>query len=124
MVLGLTGKSHGSIEAGDTGLEGDSPQTVCLDSISSRITKIKEGYALALMGSHPITFDQSKDLKLHKEESLPLHTNGMLFNALDGDKLILQRSYYSVGGGFSTDETKLISQSRKINRATVFIWLL
>ena len=110
--LGLTGKGHGSIEAVILGLEGDSPQTVCLDSISSRITKIKEGHALALMGSHPITFDQSKDLKLHKQKSLPLHTNGMLFSAFDAvDKIILQKTYYSVGGGFIIDETKSGSPS-------------
>ena len=67
--LGLTGKGHGSIGAVMLGLEGDSPESVSLDSMPSRIAAIKARGVLSLLGSHPVAFDHLNDLKLHKRKT-------------------------------------------------------
>jgi len=60
---------------------------------------------LNLGGSHEIGFAEKTDLKFHRRETLPFHANGMRFHAFaaDGSEL-LQRAYYSVGGGFVVSE--------------------
>ena len=103
--LGATGHGHGSDKAVLLGLEGDSPESVDVDSVESRLQAIRESRSLALLGQHPINFDEAKHLVMHKRKSLPFHPNGLKFTALDGAASVLhQRTYYSVGGGFVLDE--------------------
>ena len=80
--------------------------------MTTRLLNIKEDNVLNLLGSFPVTFDQSKDLKLHKRKTFPLHTNGMLFEAFNSDdQTIFQNTYYSVGGGFIVDHSQSDSLS-------------
>jgi L-serine dehydratase len=60
---------------------------------------------LPLNREHDIEFIQHRDIILNLEESLPYHPNGMTMSAFDdvGD-VLLEVSYYSVGGGFVVDE--------------------
>jgi L-serine dehydratase len=49
----------------------------------------------------------ASDLVFHKRQTLPHHPNGMRFTAFDGGgDVLLERDYYSVGGGFvvNTDD--------------------
>jgi L-serine dehydratase len=104
--LGATGRGHGSPKAVVLGLEGETPEEVEVESIESRIEAVREGGRLRLLGRQEIAFDPRNDLVMHREESLPWHANGMRFTALDssgGD--LLQKIYYSVGGGFVVDES-------------------
>jgi len=99
--LGATGKGHGSDKAVLLGLSGHDPETVSVDSIDGYLENIRSRRAIALHGAHEIEFDITTDLIFNRRETLPLHPNGMTFSAFDiAGRLLLERSYYSVGGGF------------------------
>ena len=104
--LGATGAGHGSPKAIILGLEGETPDTVDIEGIDSRIATVREGGGIALLGTHPIAFNYREDLTMHRAETLPFHSNGMRFTAYsnNGD-VVLSRVYYSVGGGFVVDES-------------------
>ena len=56
---------------------------------------------IRLGDQHPVRFKEKTDLKFNRRERLPHHPNGMHFEARDGeDRVLLEREYYSVGGGF------------------------
>jgi len=103
--LGATGKGHGSDKAVLLGLTGDEPDAVDIGGIAARLEAIRSAHQLSLLGAAPdakrIAFDERIDLLFNRRESLPLHSNGMRFVALDAEgRLLLERTYYSVGGGF------------------------
>ncbi|WP_119154712.1 L-serine ammonia-lyase [Caldimonas tepidiphila] len=99
--LGATGRGHGSDKAVLLGLEGHEPDRVDVDRIPQMLDAIRGAARLRLCGEHEIAFDERRDLRFHRHESLPFHANGMRFTAFDaqGGEL-LRREYYSVGGGF------------------------
>src|SRR5689334_7515196 len=85
--LGFTGKGHGSDVAVLMGLEGEDPETIDIDSIPARVA------TATAAGKVEILFN--------RRESLPLHSNGMKFTALDAaGQPVVEKVYYSVGGGF------------------------
>ncbi|GAB3861065.1 L-serine ammonia-lyase [Nocardioides maradonensis] len=102
--LGATGHGHGSERAVVLGLEGEEPATVDTATAQSRWDAIRAGRTIALGGRHVVGFDPDADLVLHRRRSLPAHPNGMVFTAYDGDGVVRERTYYSVGGGFVVDE--------------------
>ena len=104
--LGATGKGHGSDKAVMLGLEGDLPESVDTGSVESRLESIRSTRQLNLFGEHPIKFDEKKQLVMHRRETLPFHSNGMTFGALDAkDEELRSSTFYSVGGGFIVDES-------------------
>lgn len=103
--LGATGRGHGTHKAIVLGLEGETPEAVDVDAIPARMQRLEEVRELTLGGSRTIDFDLRADLVFEKRESLPGHPNGMRFVAADGDgATLLERVYYSVGGGFVVRE--------------------
>lgn len=102
--LGATGHGHGSYNAVLLGLEGAEPETIDTVAAPVRAAEIRAANQLNLAGTHPITFDADDDLLLHRRRSLPFHPNGMIFTAYDGEDVIEQRTYYSIGGGFVLDD--------------------
>jgi L-serine dehydratase len=99
--LGATGKGHGSDKAVLLGLAGHEPDTVEVDAIPALLQAIRGEPGLALLGTHPIAFNEKTDLVFHRRETLPFHANGMRFTAFDAAGAELaSRQYYSVGGGF------------------------
>jgi len=104
--LGATGAGHGSPKAIILGLEGETPESVDVDAIPARIERAREAGELTLLGRHAIGFSYRDDLQMHRSESLPYHSNGMRFEAFAGEgELLLERVFYSVGGGFVVDES-------------------
>jgi len=103
--LGATGKGHGSDKAVLLGLEGEHPKTVDVGVIPERLAAIRENKLLILPNAQSLAFDESKDLVMHRRRSLPFHPNAVLFKAFAGDEIVLQKTYYSVGGGFVLDDT-------------------
>ena len=104
--LGATGAGHGSPKAIILGLEGETPDEVDIGTIDHRIRRAREEGQITLLRSHPIAFSYRDDLIMHRTESLPFHSNGMRFSALDESGQVLHsRIYYSVGGGFVIDES-------------------
>jgi L-serine dehydratase len=106
--LGATGHGHGTPKAVLLGLEGESPRSVDVEFADERIEQIKRTGRLNLLGMHDIAFDFDEDLVLHRRKALPYHANGMTIFAYDREgALVLEKTYYSVGGGFVVDETVL-----------------
>ncbi|MFK7830682.1 MAG: L-serine ammonia-lyase [Congregibacter sp.] len=104
--LGATGAGHGSPKAIILGLEGESPESVDVESIALRVERVRETQELRLDGTHLIAFSYRDDMLMHRSESLPYHANGMRFSAFDAaGNVISTRVFYSVGGGFVVDET-------------------
>jgi L-serine dehydratase len=105
--LGLTGPGHGSDKAVLLGLEGEQPATVDVDEIPARLDAIKRNGTIRLLGEHEIPFTLGRNLEFNRRKKLGFHPNGMRFTAYDADgEAIRERAYYSIGGGFVTDETQ------------------
>jgi L-serine dehydratase len=102
--LGATGKGHGSDKAVMLGLEGELPESVDTATVDARLESIRDKRRLNLIGEHAISFNEKKDLIMHRRASLPFHSNGMTFSAFDGAGPIHKATFYSVGGGFIVDE--------------------
>ena len=103
--LGATGKGHGSDKAVLLGLAGHAPDTVDVDAIPELLAEIRQHHRLKLDASHAIDFDDARDLVFNRRDSLPLHANGMRFEAFDAQGAVVEsRAYYSVGGGFVVSE--------------------
>jgi L-serine dehydratase len=104
--LGATGKGHGSDKAVMLGLEGELPETIDTDSVDARLESIRANSQLNLLGEKVVAFNEKKQLIMHRRESLPFHSNGMTFSAIDADGGEIRKStFYSVGGGFIVDES-------------------
>jgi L-serine dehydratase len=102
--LGATGHGHGSYNAVLWGLEGQDPETVDTTKGPLRADEIKRTGQLRLNGTRSVAFDAEDDLILHRRRSLPFHPNGMTFTAYRDAKLLTERTYYSIGGGFVLDD--------------------
>ncbi|MDF2692253.1 MAG: sdaA [Labilithrix sp.] len=104
--LGHTGKGHGTDVAVLLGLEGEIPDETDVDAVPSRIARITGAGELQLLGRRTVGFRVADQIIFHRRKSLPLHSNGMRFIATDSDGTsLLERVYYSVGGGFVVDES-------------------
>ncbi|GAA5010972.1 L-serine ammonia-lyase [Kitasatospora paranensis] len=103
--LGATGHGHGTPKAVLLGLEGNSPRTVDVDRADEAVERIHAARRLRLLDEHEIAFDPAAQVVLHRRRSLPYHANGMTLAAWDeAGALLLEKTYYSVGGGFVVDE--------------------
>jgi len=103
--LAFTGSGHGTDRALLLGLEGDSPESVDIDTVAARVETIRKRCALTLAGTRQISWQDSRDLILRRKKPLPYHSNGMRFAAFDADgDVISSRVFYSVGGGFVVNE--------------------
>ena len=99
--LGATGKGHGSDKAVLLGLAGYEPDTVNVDAVPQIVDAMRREQALTLDGTHRISFAERADLVFNRRESLPFHANGMRLAAFDASgATVVERTYYSVGGGF------------------------
>jgi len=106
--LGATGKGHGSDKAVLLGLQGDTPESVDVDSVDQQLEQIRSSKMISLNREHAITIDEPHDLIMHRRETLEHHSNGMKFSAYNDDgKELLSKIYYSVGGGFVLDEVAM-----------------
>ncbi|MFO1417138.1 MAG: L-serine ammonia-lyase [Methylotetracoccus sp.] len=103
--LGATGKGHGSDKAVLLGLEGEEPETVDTERVAERLARVRASGTINLLGERSVSFDEKSDLIFNRRQTLPYHPNGMVFQALGADgELLLERTYYSIGGGFVVDE--------------------
>jgi len=99
--LALTGLGHCTDRAVLLGLEGHRPDRIEPEAIEPSLARIRSTGRLQLRGTHEIEFDEPLDLLLHRDQTLPRHTNGMRFTALDAGGAVLHRDeFYSIGGGF------------------------
>lgn len=103
--LALTGRGHGTDKAILNGLEGKAPETVDPETMVPRMQEILNNQSLCLAGRKTIHFEEKSDFIFLQKELLPKHSNGMRFSAYDeNNQLLLEKVYYSIGGGFITTE--------------------
>ena len=103
--LGATGKGHGSDKAILLGLTGHEPDTVDVDAIAGIVDRIRGTQTLSVLGTHALHFEERRDLTFNHHDTLPLHSNGMLFAAFGEEGAgLVTGTYYSVGGGFVVAE--------------------
>ncbi|MBU2340882.1 MAG: L-serine ammonia-lyase [Alphaproteobacteria bacterium] len=106
--LALTGIGHGTPDAAVLGLMGFSPESTCPDEAAAALASMRESGRIELAGGHTIGFDPRGDIDLAGHIIPTLHPNGMRLAALDdAGAVLLERTYYSTGGGFVASETQL-----------------
>jgi L-serine dehydratase len=103
--LAFTGAGHGTDRALVMGLQGDSPETVDIDTAAARVDAVRSEGVIELLGTHRVAWNEARDIRFERRKRLPYHSNGMRFTAYDqaGDTLD-SRAFYSVGGGFVVNE--------------------
>jgi iron-sulfur-dependent L-serine dehydratase single chain form len=83
------------------GLEGELPEKINVSTIESRLQRIKQEQTLDLNKTHPVPFNYSSDLLLHRAKVLPQHPNGLRFSLFSPTSdLLIGQEYFSIGGGF------------------------
>ena len=113
--LGATGKGHGSDKAVLLGLAGFEPDTVDVAAVPAFLEAVHASHTLSLLGEQAVAFDTATDLVFNRRDSLPLHPNGMRFEAFDASgALLLRRDFYSVGGGFVVTADEAAPGGQKI----------
>ena len=106
--LAFTGVGHATDRAVILGLAGFRPDTYDAAAAEETLAAIRETRQVAPSGLEPLQFDPDADLAFDYGPPLPGHANGMILMATDaqGD-VILQETYYSIGGGFVVTEDEL-----------------
>jgi len=100
--LALTGVGHATDKAVILGLMGETPMGVDPDSVEDKLAEAELDGVLKLLGTKEVPFQYRTGLVWHKQSTLPEHPNGMKFVLKLADGSIIERIYYSVGGGFIT----------------------
>ncbi|MDR3439774.1 L-serine ammonia-lyase [Telmatospirillum sp.] len=99
--LALTGHGHGTDRAVILGLLGETPEDVSIDAMPTLVGNVRTTRRLPVAGGPIIDFDPERHIAFHRSETLPLHPNGLHFEALDADgSLLVDAEFYSIGGGF------------------------
>jgi len=103
--LALTGEGHGTDIAVQMGLSGKDPVTVPVEEVKSLPDTIRITQRLLLNEQQLVDFDPLKDIHFHRSEVLTGHANGMTFFAeAPFGHILLEKTYYSIGGGFIIEE--------------------
>lgn len=106
--LAFTGKGHASDRAVMLGLAGYLPDTLDPDEADRLEQEIRQSKRVTPEGLGLISFDPETALVFDYGPPLPGHANGLILKAFDGaGHLVLQETYYSIGGGFVTTEDEL-----------------
>ena len=114
--LAKTGRGHGTDIAIQLGLCGFDPVTYDVNSITPAITSIAQIKKLNLDSKKEIDFSPERDIVFLFTESLPLHSNALTFSIFNNEQILLEETYYSVGGGFvEKDGEKKSKDENKVN---------
>ncbi|WP_412555768.1 L-serine ammonia-lyase [Shimia sp. MIT1388] len=106
--LAFTGVGHATDRATILGLAGFLPDSYDHEKAEAALDHIRETETVQPDGLPVLKFNPREDLKFDFGPNLPGHANGMILMATDaqGD-VILQETYYSIGGGFVLTEQEL-----------------
>jgi L-serine dehydratase len=102
--LGQTGIGHGTGKAVILGLTGESPESIPVESIEATLAEVEATETINLMGKSSIAFPKKDSIIYHRRKTLPAHANAMTIYAYCGDELLLEETYYSIGGGFIVED--------------------
>lgn len=106
--LAFTGVGHATDRATILGLAGFQPDTYDADKAEAALARIRETRQIEVEGLPPLRFDPGADLLFDYGPALPGHANGMILKATDAEgDVILEETYYSIGGGFVLTASEL-----------------
>jgi len=117
--LALTGMGHATDRAVLLGLQGNEPAMIDPAAIESTVAAIRTLRHINLAGKLTIAFDEPRDLVFHRDQMFPpgastKHPNGIRFTAYDANgAIIAQRTFFSIGGGFITEDGEADRPSRE-----------
>lgn len=114
--LAKTGKGHGTDVAVMLGLMGYNPKTIKTKHIDAYIKHVELHNELLINGNYPIPFVPSVHIEFIFE-NLPFHPNALTFIGHLEDGTRLEETYYSVGGGFITQDGKPSKQRKRAFKA-------
>jgi L-serine dehydratase len=100
--LALTGIGHATDKAIILGLMGETPQGVDPVAVEDLLAEVELDAVLNLLGTKAVPFSARTALVWHKNSTLPEHPNGMRFLLKLVDGSVIERVFYSIGGGFIT----------------------
>ena len=113
--LALTGKGHATDLAILLGLEGLTPEGIDPNQVQPRVKHIREQKKIEVSLHQRVDFLENQDLLFHYDKQLPFHPNGMRFTAYDTQNcILLQKIYYSVGGGFIVEHEQAMKNDEKL----------
>jgi L-serine dehydratase len=106
--LAFTGVGHATDRATILGLAGFAPATYDAEKAEAALVEIRATKTIHAADLPPLRFDPGADLVFDYGPALPGHANAMILRATDaqGD-VILQETYYSIGGGFVLTDAQL-----------------
>ncbi|MBS9718407.1 L-serine ammonia-lyase [Pseudohalocynthiibacter aestuariivivens] len=112
--LAFTGVGHATDRATILGLAGFLPENYDAAKAETTLAEIRSTKTVHPEGLPELGFDPDSDLVFDYGPALPGHANGMILMATDsqGD-VILQETYYSIGGGFVLTEKELAEGAAK-----------
>ncbi|MDP2085475.1 MAG: L-serine ammonia-lyase [Gemmobacter sp.] len=118
--LAFTGVGHATDRATILGLAGFLPDTYDHDRAEAALAAIRAAKVIKAPGLGALAFDPARDLVFDYGPALPGQANGMILRGLDaqGD-VILQETYYSIGGGFVLSAPEL--QAGEAGKAKVAV---
>jgi L-serine dehydratase len=126
--LGQTGIGHGTGKAVILGLTGQAPETIPVNIIESTLKAVVDSQTIMLNGTHNVSFPKASAIIYHRRKTLPAHANAMTLFAFDQqDNIVLEETYYSIGGGFivkdcdfQKEKDKALSLHENIQRPHYF----
>ena len=99
--LGATGRGHSTDRAVLLGLAGYDPETVDIATVEAILPTLASTGTLTLPSGTRVPLSIAEDIRFIPRTVLPYHVNALTITAADEDgAVILERTYYSVGGGF------------------------
>ncbi len=107
--LAFTGKGHNTDRAIALGLHGYTPDGLTDEDVGALIANLWGMHSIDLKDQSSIQFSPEKDIIFDRDEPLPQHPNGMIFELLGNDpakspeissNVLLSETYFSIGGGF------------------------
>ncbi|MDO6428017.1 L-serine ammonia-lyase [Thalassotalea sp. 1_MG-2023] len=98
--LGQTGVGHGTGKAVILGLFGETPEGIAVSSIERIVEQVNKTEVITLSSGKEVQFPKSDAIIYHRRKTLPAHANAMTLYAYQGDEIIFEETYYSIGGGF------------------------
>ena len=111
--LGQTGKGHGTGKAIILGLLGYTPENVPVQSVDKMLLEVSNSQRLLVQQTHSIAFPNAGAIVFHRRKTLPKHANGMTLSAYNGNQLLHEVTYYSIGGGFIVEDSEFEAQKQE-----------
>lgn len=127
--LALTGIGHAVDRAVLLGLSGFEPATIEPAQMGPTVERIRASGKLMFGGEREIAFQETDDLLFKREQMMPpgaktVHPNGIRLRAMDASgEVVAERTYFSIGGGFITEDGETSGRKKETTFRVPFPFL-